>query len=152
MFLRTTQHLLHRDAAQATVLRIAPPRDVEQRQDAVKQPPVLGPVVAGLLLLEDLPGELAILVVLDVVGCPPDRVRQRFERGLHLGEPIHAAGLAVVGVISLCQRAVDALDHLGARVRAELKGFVVVDECGIAHRGPFYLCRRRPDPLNPALP
>ena len=115
MFPRSPEHPLEMHWAKTTVLRVAPPCDVEQRQNAVKDALILITIVRRRTLLEDLPLQAFFFVVLNVVRRAPLGIRQGVERPLHLGKSVRIARAQVVRMVAFGQQTIHALDRLRIR-------------------------------------
>ena len=106
--------------------RLGPPPRVEQFEQ--RQPgDLLGAKIdVDVRGLGHLPAFAPELLMHDVVLRPPLRIAQNLVRIGELAEPRGVAGVRVVGVKSLSEQPIHAVDRLRLGVRVNLKDFVVV--------------------------
>ena len=113
---------------------LAPPGDVEGRQDAMAQGLVAAQVAQDVTLLADLGLDGAHAVVSGVVGGTLFRIGKHVV-GLHQhAEALHIPRIAVVRVVALGQETENALDGFLVHVGADLQALVVVEEFVTFHR------------------
>jgi len=134
---RLAEETGHLVIAQSRVFRVAPPLDVEDREEALARLPVVaeGRTVARLGC--DLPLAVPVILVLDIVAGPRLGVGEDLMGFHHKPEPLGVGRLPVVGVQLLGQVPEDALHRVGVGVRAQLQKLVVIDKARIVHKKPL---------------
>ena len=131
---RNTEHPLEMDRTETAALVIPPPGDVEQRQDTVKDSPVLLTPIPSRPLVEDPPLVALLVVIGDIVlGAALGGVREDIVRLLQRVELFRIAGDRIVWVEPLGKQSIDAVDRLGIGGLTDLQNLVMVDEGLITH-------------------